>query len=161
MKGASEQGAILDEADLLRRARAARERAYAPYSGFRVGAAIALQDGRVFEGANIENASYSLSVCAERAAVHAYVAAGLQLPVVAVAVVGDGEDPCPPCGACRQVIFEFGPDAIVYSSGDGGRPLVASIRELLPHPFGPRRLAQGFGEPDAEFDELPPVDWRA
>ncbi len=160
-EGVSEQGVVLDEADLLRRARAARERAYAPYSGFRVGAAIALEDGRVFEGANVENASYSLSICAERAALHSCVAAGFQVPVVAVAVVGDGDDPCPPCGACRQVIFEFGPDAIVYSSGDGGRPLVATIRELLPHPFGPRRLAQGFGEPEDEFDELPPVDWRA
>ncbi len=161
MKGASEQGAALDEADLLRRARAARERAYAPYSGFRVGAAVALEDGRVFEGANIENASYSLSVCAERVALHSYAAGGLQVPVVAVAVVGDGDDPCPPCGACRQVIFEFGPDAIVYSSGDGGRPLVTSIRQLLPHPFGPRRLAQGFGDPEDELDQLPPVDWRA
>ncbi len=161
MRGASEQDAAMDEADLLRRARAARERAYAPYSGFRVGAAVALEDGRVYEGANIENASYSLSVCAERVALHNYAAGGLQVPVVAVAVVGDGDDPCPPCGACRQVIFEFGPDAIVYSSGDGGRPLVASIRQLLPHPFGPRRLAQGFGDPEPELDELPPVEWRA
>lgn len=161
MRGASEQDAGVDEADLLRRARAARERAYAPYSGFRVGAAVALEDGRVFEGANIENASYSLSVCAERVALHCYAAGGLQVPVMAVAVVGDGEDPCPPCGACRQVIFEFGPDAIVYSSGDGGRPLVASIRQLLPHPFGPRRLAQGFGDSEHELDELPPVEWRA
>ena len=68
---------------------------------------------------------------------------GARSPIVAVAVVGDGDDPCTPCGACRQTIFEFGPDATVYSSGDGGRPLITHITELLPHGFGPKRLAQG------------------
>jgi cytidine deaminase len=137
-----EHGGI-DEADLLRRARAARERAYAPYSGFRVGAVVVADDGRVFEGANVENASLGLSACAERVALQALASSGRTAAVVAVAVVGDGEDPATPCGACRQVIFEFGADAVVYASGDGGRPLVSGIRELLPHPFGPRRLAQG------------------
>lgn len=136
-------GHSYDEADLLRRARAARDRSYAPYSGFRVGAAVLTDDGRIFEAANVENASYPLSACAERNALHSMAAAGVRSPVVAVAVVGDGDDPCTPCGACRQVIFEFGEDATVYASGDGGRPLVATIRELLPHPFGPRRLSQG------------------
>jgi cytidine deaminase len=139
-------GGSIDEADLLRRARAAHERAYAPYSGFRVGAAVLTADGRMAEGANLENASYGLTLCAERVAVASLVvAAGIRSPVSAIAVVGDGEDPCVPCGACRQSIFEFGPEAVVYASGDGGRPLVASITELMPHPFGPRRLAQGRG----------------
>ena len=134
-----------DEADLLRRAREARGRAYAPYSNFRVGCALVTEDGQLFTGANVENAVYPLSACAEQTALRTMAASGVRSPVVAVAVVGDGDDPCTPCGGCRQVIFEFGPDAMVYASGDGGRPLVATIRELLPHAFGPRRLAQGQG----------------
>jgi cytidine deaminase len=132
-----------DEAELLRRAREVRERAYAPYSGFRVGAVVVTADGHRFEGVNVENASYRLTTCAEQSAIAAMASAGVRSPIVAVAVVGDGDDPCTPCGACRQTVFEFGPDATVYASGDGGRPLVANIRELLPHGFGPMRLAQG------------------
>jgi cytidine deaminase len=132
-----------DEADLLRRARAVRHRAYAPYSHFRVGAVIVTEDGQVFEGVNVENASYRMTTCAEQSAIATMATAGVRGPIVAVAVVGDGQDPCTPCGACRQTIFEFGPDAIVYASGDGGRPLIARVTELLPHGFGPKRLAQG------------------
>ncbi len=134
--------AVVDEADLLHRARAARQRAYAPYSHFHVGAAILTAEGDVFDGVNVENASYGLTMCAERVAIGAMAAAGRRGPVVAVAVVGDGEDALTPCGACRQVIFEFGPEAVVYGSGDGGRPVRATIRELLPHAFGPGRLNQ-------------------
>lgn len=134
---------VIDEADLLRRAREARGRAYAPYSGFHVGAAVLTADGQVFEGANVENAAYPLSSCAEQTAIRSMAAAGVREDIIAVAVVGDGDDPCTPCGACRQVIFEFGPKAVVYASGDAGRPTVASITELLPHAFGPRRLSQG------------------
>ena len=137
------EAASYDEADLLRRAREARSRAYAPYSNFRVGCALVTEDGQLFTGANVENAVYPLSACAEQTALRTMAAAGVRSPVVAVAVVGDGDDPCTPCGGCRQVIFEFGPDATVYASGDGGRPLIATIRELLPHAFGPRRLSQG------------------
>ncbi len=144
MRGSDHRGGgVVDEADLLRRARTARERAYAPYSGLRVGAAALTEDGQVFEGANVENAAYALSACAERVAIQALVCSGTRSPLVAVAVVGDGADAYPPCGACRQVIFEFGPDAVVYASGDGGRPLVAAVRDLLPHTYGPRRFAQG------------------
>jgi cytidine deaminase len=146
VKRSSHEGTTIDEADLLRRARSARERAYAPYSGFRVGAVVVTDDGRVFEGANVENASFPLSICAERVAVHALASSGRLASIVAVGIVGDGRAPCPPCGACRQVIFEFGPDAVVYASGGAGRPLIAGIRELLAHPFGPRRLAQGRGD---------------
>jgi cytidine deaminase len=135
--------ASYDEAELLRQARSIRARSYSPYSHFRVGAVVVTEDGQVFEGTNVENASYRMTTCAEQAALATMVTAGVQSPVVAVAVVGDGADPCTPCGACRQTIFEFGPDATVYASGDGGRPLVAHITELLPHGFGPKRLAQG------------------
>jgi cytidine deaminase len=132
-----------DEADLLRRARAVRERAYAPYSHFRVGAVVLTADGHRFEGVNVENASYRMTTCAEQSAIAAMATAGVRSPIVAVAVVGDGDDPCTPCGACRQTIFEFGQDATVYASGDGGRPLIRHITELLPNGFGPKRLAQG------------------
>ncbi|MEX0953371.1 MAG: cytidine deaminase [Nitriliruptoraceae bacterium] len=144
MKGEQRaSGAGYDEADLLRRAREIRNRAYAPYSQFRVGAVVVTADGHTFDGVNVENASYRMTTCAEQAALASMIAAGVRSPVVAVAVVGDGADPCTPCGACRQTIFEFGPQATVYASGDAGRPLVISITELLPHGFGPMRLAQG------------------
>ena len=139
------RGVTYDEADLLRRARAVRERAYAPYSHFRVGAVLVTADGDAFEGVNVENASFRTTTCAEQAAVAAMVSAGVRGPVVAIAVVGDGNEPCTPCGACRQVIAEFGPEAVVYASGDAGRPLVKTISELLPHGFGPRRLGSGRG----------------
>jgi cytidine deaminase len=134
---------VVDEADLLRRARAARQRAYVPYSHFHVGAAVLTADGDVFEGANVENASYGLTMCAERTAIGTMVASGVRSEIIAVAVVADGQDAVTPCGACRQVIFEFGPQAMIYGSGDGGRPLVERIDVLLPHGFGPKRLAQG------------------
>jgi cytidine deaminase len=131
-----------DEADLLRRARALRSRAYAPYSHFHVGALVVTERG-TYEGVNVENASYRMTTCAEQTAIARMVAEGDRGPIVAVAVVGDGADPCTPCGACRQTILEFGPHATVYASGDGGQPLIASIADLLPHGFGPHRLAQG------------------
>jgi cytidine deaminase len=131
-----------DEADLLRRARAVRSRAYAPYSQFQVGAVVVTPIG-TYEGVNVENASHRVTTCAEQAAIARMIAEGDRGPIVAVAVVGDGADPCTPCGACRQTILEFGPDAVVYASGDGGNPLIARIAELLPHGFGPHRLAQG------------------
>jgi cytidine deaminase len=138
-----DEARAIDPAELLRAARAVRERAYAPYSHFRVGAVIVTADGHRFEGVNVENASYRMTTCAEQSAIATMATAGVRSPIVAVAVVGDGEDPCTPCGACRQTVFEFGPDATVYSSGDGGRPLTTHITELLPHGFGPKRLAQG------------------
>ncbi len=116
---------------LLKRARAALKRAYAPYSNFQVGAAVLLEDGRIFTGCNVENASYGLTICAERNAVFAAVAASARKPaIVAVAVVNRRGVPCSPCGACRQVIAEFGPDAVVWYLGAKG--IVArTMRELL------------------------------
>jgi cytidine deaminase len=116
---------------LLKRARAAMKCAYAPYSKFQVGAAVLIRDGRIFTGCNVENASYGLTICAERNAIFAAVAASAGKPaIVAVAVVNRRGVPCSPCGACRQVIAEFGPDAMVWYLGPGG-VVNRSLRELL------------------------------
>lgn len=122
---------------LLERAREAAERAYAPYSRFRVGAALLFADGEILTACNVENASYGLSMCAERSVVSAMVAQGLRDPV-AVGVVGSKDGnfgvPCPPCGACRQTLMEFNPDMrVVLASPEG--PRVFLVRELLPHSF--------------------------
>lgn len=137
--------AAYDGAELLRRAREIKVRSYSPYSHFRVGAVVVTADGQRFEGVNVENASYRLTTCAEQSAIVGMITAGVRSDIVAVATVGDGPEPCTPCGACRQTIFEFGPTATIYASGDGGQPLTITITDLLPHAFGPRRLAQGQG----------------
>ncbi len=121
---------------LLQAAREVLEKAYAPYSRFRVGAALATQQGNIFAGANVENASYGLTLCAERAAVAAAVAAaGPDLRIQALAVVSEAPGACPPCGACRQVMLEFGGDdtVIIFYGPEGlvQRPL----GELLPMAF--------------------------
>lgn len=109
--------------------------AYAPYSKFQVGAAVLLADGRVFTGCNVENASYGLTICAERNAIFSAVAAGPKKPViVAVAVVNKRGIACSPCGACRQVIAEFGPEATVWYQGADGI-VCLTVRELLPDGF--------------------------
>jgi cytidine deaminase len=125
---------------LLAEARDARERAYAPYSEFRVGAALLTDDQRVVPGANVESASYGLSMCAERTAVFRAVSEGARR-LVAVAVAASNEEPTWPCGACRQVLYEFGPDMIVVSEGLGGRREERRLTELLPDAFGPADLA--------------------
>jgi cytidine deaminase len=107
------------------------QHAYAPYSGFRVGAAVLLRDGRVFAGCNVENASYGLTICAERNAIFAAVAASSAKPeIVAVAVCNHRAFPCSPCGACRQVIAEFGPRAVVWYLGANGF-VRRTMQELL------------------------------
>jgi cytidine deaminase len=116
---------------LLQRARIAMKSAYAPYSKFQVGAAVLLGDGRIFTGCNVENASYGLTICAERNAIFAAVAASAKKPAIAaVAVVNRRGVPCSPCGACRQVIAEFGPDAVVWYLGPKGI-VSRTMRELL------------------------------
>ena len=112
----------------------AREHAYAPYSGFRVGAALRADDGRVFAGSNVENAAYGLGNCAERAAVAAAITAGART-FDALALVSDGEAPAPPCGACRQVLAEFAPQLRVTSYGQNGEVAEWTVEELLPHRF--------------------------
>jgi len=130
------------DGELVAAARAARERAYAPYSGFRVGAALRTDQGEVVAGANVENASYGLAICAERAAVAAAVALGHRR-FEAIAVAGPGPDPVTPCGACRQVLREFprGVDLEVLCAGEAGeRLLVTTLGALLPDSFGPESL---------------------
>lgn len=120
---------------LMRSARAAMKKAYAPYSKFHVGAAVLTKNGQVFSGCNVENASYGMTNCAERTAIFSAVAQlGPRLEVTAVAVANDQGVPCSPCGACRQVIYEFGPDAIVFFHGAEGEKQ-AHITELLPEGF--------------------------
>jgi cytidine deaminase len=116
-------------------ARAAMKNAYAPYSKFHVGAAIQLTNGKIFSGCNVENASYGLSNCAERTAIFSAVAElGTKIEIRAVAVSNDHGVACSPCGACRQVIYEFGPDATIFFQGTNG-PKEAHITELLPEGF--------------------------
>ncbi len=133
---------------LLECAREAQGRAYVPYSGFRVGAALLTGSGRVYRGANVENAAYSPSICAERVALPQAVMEG-EREFLALAVVGDGPGPCTPCGVCRQVLFEFAPDLAVLAAGtDGAEARYVLGRDLLPDGFGPARLAaaaRGFG----------------
>jgi cytidine deaminase len=124
---------------LLDHARAARANAYAPYSRFTVGAALLADDGRIFTGVNVENAAYPLSTCAERTAVARAVTEGARA-FTAVAVVGPEDDqPCAPCGGCRQVLYEFGPDMLVIMAGAGGYT-ATPLRELLPGAFDARRM---------------------
>lgn len=125
--------------ELLRAAREASTGAYAPYSLFHVGAAVLAEDGRVFTAANVENASYGLTSCAERNAIFAAVSAGAR-SIVAVAIHTPTAQPVSPCGACRQVIHEFGADAVVVSGCDGEGRGRWSIGELLPDAFGAEDL---------------------
>ncbi len=130
------------EGDLLKAAEEAWSRAYAPYSGFRVGAALLSRDGRIFTGANVENASYGLSLCAERAAVARAVTEGAR-EFEMVLLYTDGRRPVAPCGACRQFLFEFNPEMLVVSVCSGGARRQWRVRELLPDPFFRGRRRKG------------------
>ena len=122
------------------RARAVSANAYSPYSEFRVGAVVLTDDGAMFDGCNVENASYGLTICAERSAIFQMVAGGKRT-IAAVAVYTPTAKPAAPCGACRQVIHEFGPDALIVSTCDGPDVLRKRLSELLPVAFGPGDLA--------------------
>ena len=125
--------------ELIEAARQASTRAYCPYSKFRVGAAIRTDDGALVAGCNVENASYGLTVCAERNAVFQAVAAGHRR-VRALVVYTPTATPTAPCGACRQVLNEFGPDAEILCVCDGPEQIRATLTALLPGAFGPHNL---------------------
>jgi len=133
----------VDEYDLLQQAREILPFAYAPYSGYRVGAALLTADGRVFRGTNVENASLGLTICAERTAAAAAVSAGCRTFVI-LAVTSTGGEQVPfPCGACRQVLREFSEDLKIIAAGEKGRPFVLNLRELLPYTFGVPGAGEG------------------
>ncbi len=120
--------------DLLEAATAVQAHAYVPYSRFPVGAALRTPDGRVHVGANVENASYGLGRCAEQSAVQAMASAG-DRTFVELVVVSDADPPASPCGACRQVLFEFGADADVWIANRDGAVRRTRVRDLLPDAF--------------------------
>lgn len=131
---------MISDQDLIQLAKAARKHAYAPYSNFHVGAALLASDGRVFTGSNVENSTYGLSMCAERVAIFKAVSEG-EREIVKIAVVTDHDSIAPPCGCCRQMIWEFSGDKteviLANLSGDVRR---YRIQELLPEAFDARYL---------------------
>jgi len=123
----------MDNKELLRMAKKETEKAYAPYSGFKVGAALLCADGEVFGGCNIENSSYSATVCAERVAIFKAISEGKK-DFIKLAIVSSSNDTTYPCGICRQVMSEFMPRGTVVMYGKDG-PVEISVSELLPHAF--------------------------
>jgi cytidine deaminase len=129
--------AIVRPEELIARAALARENAYAPYSEYPVGAALLTRSGKIYLGANVENASYSLTVCAERIAIFKAVSEGeREFEALAVVTSNGGS----PCGACRQVLREFAPDLRIYIADAEGNHRRTSVSELLPDSFGPEFL---------------------
>jgi cytidine deaminase len=124
---------------LEKSARRAAAHAYSPYSNFCVGAAVLTESGKIFSGCNVENASFGLCNCAERTAIFKAISAG-EKKIKAVAIYTSTQTPTAPCGACRQVINEFGPDALVVSICDSGERSETSLSALLPAAFGPESL---------------------
>lgn len=141
----------LDDAQLeslVSKAWEARLNAYAPYSQFHVGAALLTADGRVFTGANVENASLGLSMCAERVAIGAAAAAGAR-SIVAIAVAGGDDNGVVPCGACRQVLSEFSPSMLIVRCRPDGKYDVTSLEQLLSSPFKGDSVEKGRkGQPE-------------
>jgi len=130
---------VSDEEKLIAAARQARERAHAPFSEFRVGAAVRTKSGRTFGGCNVENASYGLTICAERVAIFKAISEG-EREFEAIAVVTDTDTLTPPCGACRQIIWEFCGDVPVILANLKGKVERESSAKLLPRPFDSSNL---------------------
>ena len=129
----------MKDSDLIRAARKARRHAHAPYSNFRVGAALRATSGRIFGGCNVENATYGLTVCAERVAIFKAISEG-ERGFDAIAVVTDTDSLTSPCGACRQLIWEFCGDVPVILANLKGKAEVIRMRELFPKPFDSSNL---------------------
>jgi cytidine deaminase len=133
----------MEPTELIDLARKARKRAYAPYSHYRVGAALLGKSGTVYTGCNVENASYSHTVCAERTAVLKAVSEGeTEFEAIAVVTRNGGS----PCGACRQVLSEFSPELIIYIADKDGEYRTTTLKQLLPDSFTPAHLAQASQE---------------
>ena len=129
-----------EKKDLIRMALKAREGAYAPYSNFMVGAALRAEDGRVFTGCNVENAAFGSTICAERTALLKAVSEGRRTGWMTLAIAGRGSDFCWPCGACRQMLYEFAPGLRVLAARGDGAFETATLDQLMPHGFGPLSL---------------------
>ena len=130
----------MTDRELVERAFTMLERAYVPYSHFPVGAALLCEDGAVFTGCNVENAAYGSTICAERTALVKAVSEGRRDGFVRLAVVGGGADYCWPCGACRQMLYEFAPNLRVLAARGDGSWQEVSLSGLLPRGFGPKSL---------------------
>ena len=127
--------------EMAKRAKEISRKAYCPYSKFSVGSVVLTDDGQMYEGCNVENASYGLTICAERNAIFHMVAQSRQT-IVAIVIYTPTPKPSAPCGGCRQVINEFGPDTLVMSVCDGPDVLKKRLSELLPDAFGPANLGK-------------------
>lgn len=125
--------------ELIEAARDVRENAYAPFSDFRVGAALETDDGEIISGCNVESASYGLTVCAERVAIWKAISQGKR-KIIKIAVVADTEELTPPCGVCRQIIWEFGGDIPVVFANLSGKVETVKMRDLLPRAFDTKFL---------------------
>ena len=130
----------MSDQELVKKAFDMHQFSYVPYSHFPVGAALLTEDGRVFTGCNVENAAYGSAVCAERTALLKAVSEGCREGWTVRAVAGRGEDYCWPCGACRQMLYEFAPELRVLAARGDGEYQEASLSELLAHGFGPKSL---------------------
>ena len=130
----------MTDRELVEKAFEMLEKAYVPYSGFPVGAALLVEDGTVFTGCNIENAAYGSTICAERTALVKAVSEGHRDDWMRLAVVGNSADYCWPCGSCRQMLYEFAPDLEVLVANKDHDFVKYTLRQLLPHGFGPSAL---------------------
>ena len=130
----------MTDQELVERAFAMHSYSYVPYSGFPVGAALLCRDGTVFTGCNVENAAFGSTICAERTALLKAVSEGHREDWVAIAIAGRGGDYCWPCGACRQMLYEFAPDLEVLVARKDHQFVKFPLRALLPHGFGPESL---------------------
>ena len=130
----------MTDQELVQKAIEMQKFSYVPYSHFPVGAAILCEDGRVFTGCNVENAAYGSTICAERTAILKAVSEGRQDGWTAIAIAGQGEDFCWPCGACRQMLYEFAPGLRVLAARGDGQYEEAFLDQLLPRAFGPKSL---------------------